>query len=312
MKPRSQPSEIQNLEKMAFLGRMASGIAHELTNAITILGGNSELLRDRVSGLIKKLAPKEHVFFEYGLKRGRYVSSSDARQRFHEIKKKTSVSDRAARRIAGTGMSIDELDRNSQDLENNADMIRGYWEMGAAFHDLIVAAKHSEHVVKSVRDLGDGQSSRQDDVDVNETIRGALALLKNMLKEVEVKLDLTEPVRVTANKGELVQVWSNLIKNSCESMEHARIKAPELVIRSGTGDGSAEVRIQDNGPGIPKDILPRLFRPGVSKKVDALSLGPGLGLTIVQRLISSHGGKVSVESAPGRTEFKVDIPFKGE
>ncbi|MCB0298951.1 MAG: histidine kinase, partial [Calditrichaeota bacterium] len=66
--------------------------------------------------------------------------------------------------------------------------------------------------------------------------------------------------------------------------------------------------VEDNGPGIPEDIRANIFQPNFTTKVEGLSFGLGLGLTIVQRLVDSYSGKISVTSKPGKTVFKILLP----
>ena len=67
--------------------------------------------------------------------------------------------------------------------------------------------------------------------------------------------------------------------------------------------------IQDNGPGIPESIREQIFEPSFTTKVSGLSFGLGLGLSIVDRIVSDHNGQIDVKSAPGKTEFIVTLPL---
>jgi signal transduction histidine kinase len=103
--------------------------------------------------------------------------------------------------------------------------------------------------------------------------------------------------------GELNQVWSNLIDNALDAV------APggEIVVSAERDPAGVVVRVIDNGPGIPSDVLPRIFEPFFTTK--PVGQGTGLGLDIVQRLLRKHAADITVESRPGRTEFRVSIPL---
>ncbi len=99
-----------------------------------------------------------------------------------------------------------------------------------------------------------------------------------------------------------------MIKSLGESMQNADTPHPELVIAGARETGGVHISVQDNGPGIEPELLPRIFRPNVTTKTNGLSFGLGLGLTIVERLITSYRGSISVKSSPSHTVFSVHLP----
>ena len=92
-------------------------------------------------------------------------------------------------------------------------------------------------------------------------------------------------------------------------MVGAGIPNPKLIIKSAHNDKYIMVSVTDNGPGIPKDIMNKIFEPSFTTKVGGLSFGLGLGLSIVQRIITEHDGKITVTSEPEKTIFTVSIPI---
>jgi len=207
-------------------------------------------------------------------------------------------------------LEVDDVRRIKQPSQEVVQQHKA-WKTGAALHNMLVASRQAAHVVRSVRTLGMPHAQREANVDVNETLRDALALLQSPLRQVQVACDFDALPGIVANKGELVQVWTNLIKNACESMAQAQTSPAELRISSAVAEGRIRVGVQDNGPGIPADILPRIFQPNVTTKVDGLAFGLGLGLTIVLQLVQGYGGSVAVESRPGCTAFFVNLPLEG-
>lgn len=121
---------------------------------------------------------------------------------------------------------------------------------------------------------------------------------------------------VAGNRDQLIQVFLNLVKNAAEALE--RTPKPEIRFSTAFRPGirisvqgvserislPIEIIIEDNGPGVPADMVPILFDPFVTTK----SNGSGLGLALVAKIIGDHGGVVDMDSRPGRTRFRILLP----
>jgi signal transduction histidine kinase len=142
-------------------------------------------------------------------------------------------------------------------------------------------------------------------VDLIQGLDNTIAVLKSKARSksaaviVDVEADLPH---VRGFAGELNQIWANLIDNALDAIPDAG----RVEVLANRAQQRVVVRIVDNGTGIPVQIRDRIFDPFFTTK--PVGAGTGLGLDIVQRLVRHNDGEISVESRPGRTEFRVVLP----
>jgi signal transduction histidine kinase len=142
-------------------------------------------------------------------------------------------------------------------------------------------------------------------VDIVKTLETTLTILNHKLKRgVDVKRDYQKlPLLVNSFGSQLNQVWTNLIDNAIDAMSGKG----ELRIRTYREDNCAVVEISDNGPGISPEVEPHIFEPFFTTK--GVGEGTGLGLDTVQRIVKKHRGNIQVRSKPGDTRFQVWLPL---
>jgi signal transduction histidine kinase len=278
---------------------------------VAVLERNTEWLRDNLLRSLREQSPHQLQYFCQGLEKGRWQSSREVRQRAQFLQESRGLDAEDAQKLAETGLADEQLPAPGPGLAAEVDLLYYHWQLGATLRDMAVAAQHAAHVVKSVKYLATQESAIEPQLDVNQSISEALILLSSPLRKVDVKLNLGELPPIAASKGELVQVWSNLIRNAVESIAAEGSRKGEIVITSQANGEVIQVAVQDNGPGIPQRVLPKIFQPNFTTKEQGLEFGLGLGLTIVERIVSNYGGRLSVQSEPGRTVFTVTLPIRG-
>ncbi|WP_420831260.1 sensor histidine kinase [Paenibacillus lignilyticus] len=144
------------------------------------------------------------------------------------------------------------------------------------------------------------------DTDIMEVIQEALVLTSIRIKEKNVIMDLSEQRRMAASmdKDKMRQVFTNLINNSIEAMEGKERKVIKITIFSKNNEGT--IIFADTGAGVAREEWDRIFTPFHTTK----DTGMGLGLSISQRILNSHGGYIEIlKSDASGTEFKVSIPL---
>jgi signal transduction histidine kinase len=160
-------------------------------------------------------------------------------------------------------------------------------------------------LITAIKDYSYMDQAPIQEVDVPQSLENTLAMMQSRLQHVEIVREYEPNLPIISAYGsELNQVWTVLLENALEAINgHGRIRlgvrhAPELLI----------VEVEDDGPGIPKDLQARVFEPFFTTK--APGHGLGLGLDTAQRIVRVHRGFLNVQSAPGKTCFQVILPLQ--
>jgi signal transduction histidine kinase len=169
------------------------------------------------------------------------------------------------------------------------------------------SAERISEIVKAVKTYSFLDQAPIQQVDIHEGLENTLVMLKYKLKTgIEIKRDYAPDLpRIEAYGSELNQVWTNLIDNAVDAMQGQG----EISLRTYARSDNVIVEIADNGPGIPPEVQQRIFEPFFTTK--GPGTGTGLGLHIVYNIVvDKHHGQITVRSQPGETCFQVTLPVK--
>jgi signal transduction histidine kinase len=300
---------VRQREKLAGLGTLAAGLAHELNNP-------AAAIRRSVSSLSEALAARDRLHPPHDLMGIQPhadraptdpLERADAVDEFQEF-----VGDaEAAAALVDAGWSAEELREAFAGMDPDAARESAAWlaasaNIDALLHEVSMAGERISEIVGAVKSYTYLDQAPVQRIDVRKGLDDTLVILRSKLRAgVDVTRyyapDLPE---IEAYGSELNQVWTNLVDNAVDAMDG---RGAIDIYADPTDDGGVQVRICDTGPGIPADVQPRLFEPFFTTK--APGVGTGLGLHITHSVVSRHGGRIEVESEPGKgTCFIITLP----
>ncbi len=268
----SQMALVQS-EKMASLGQMVAGIAHEINTPLGYVRNNVAIGQELFASLPAMIASYQALFDKL------LDGQADEEE------------------IAALMQSVAALrsDETTQAMLG---------EMNALMGDTLYGLEQISELVLNLKDFSRMDAAANDLANLNDCIESALNIGRNVLKnKVEVVKELGALPEIMCAPSQLNQVFLNLFTNAAQAME----TQGTLHIKSWHEGDAIQVSVSDNGKGIPADILGRIFDPFFTTK--PVGQGTGLGLAITHQIVSQHGGSIRAESTPGEgTCFLITLP----
>ena len=184
-------------------------------------------------------------------------------------------------------------------------------EVREALKEAMEGAERVRHIVHDLKTFSHGGSDTQAQVDVNAVLESCVNMARSELRHrAQLVKDLGELPPVRANASRLGQVFLNLLVNAAQAIPQGSLEAHEVRLISRLERGHVVVAVSDTGVGISPENLRRLFDPFFTTK--PVGVGTGLGLSICHGIIRELGGRITVESEPGKgTTFRVFLPVAG-
>ena len=302
-------------EKMATLGQLVAGVAHEINNPTAALVRSIDNMEELISSIFQdnlKDVNTKAKLFEAGLYSS-YLNSEEQRTRMEQLEEKYPYINRAVLRILAqindnVIVSINGLLKSAKSdskLREVANLLK-FFEIGTSLKSLKISSERIEKMVRSLRNYSKQSHGEFELTDIRQGIEDTLLMLGNKIHNIEFLFNFVETPKVKCYSGEMNQVWTNLIVNAIEAMKGRGV----IVIDTGHNSQYVWVKITDSGPGIPEKFLREVFQPNFTTKTASGSFGLGLGLTISNDIVHKHGGKIEVSnSQKGGASFIIYLPI---
>jgi signal transduction histidine kinase len=318
----------QQRDRLASLGKLSAGLAHELNNPASAAKRATSQLRD----ILKKIrdaslelgrrdltsAQKAEIeklevsFTQQDVVPPDPLTISDLEDQIDSLLRSHGQNDlwQLAAGLARRNIQPEVLESLFANLDGDtarAALVRiaASVEVASLLHEIESSTSRISDLVGAIKEYTYMDQSPVQNVDIVRSLETTLTILNHKLKQgVAVQRDYQRvPLLVNSFGSELNQIWTNIIDNAIDAM-HGK---GELRVRTYRDDCCVVVEIGDNGPGISPEVQPHIFEPFFTTK--GVGEGTGLGLDTVQRIVKKHRGNIQVSSKPGDTRFQIWLPL---
>jgi signal transduction histidine kinase len=305
-------------EKMAMLGQLVAGVAHELNNPIAAILRGAETLTDKIEQIIaigKETTPKYNLGSQIlaQAKQAQPLSTSDLRSRSKQLQE--TVNDRRiAKRLVSLNLQdnkqlIDKALRQPDQLTRELRELESFQLTGATLRSIQVCAQRIADMVRSLKGYARQDNESYEYVNIHDGIEDTLVIFENKLKRHNVIKEYGHLPDIFCLPIALQQVWTNLVANAVDALpeQGTLTVCSEQAERDGVIYGV--FHFTDNGCGIPFEQQKSIFELNFTTKKEG-NFGLGIGLSVCQQILAQHNGWIEVKSEPDKfTTMSVWLPI---
>jgi len=313
---REQESRVRQSERMAQIGVLTAGLAHEMNNPAAAVTSGAEGLSDGLENLIgmaRQLPPD--TVLPSPSEAGATLSSmqrADVEESIAQLLTTLGVEDpwEMASGLAGAGFVADDLKILGGDHVQGAVAFAG---ASASFTTLLnevaEGSRRLSELVGALKSYSFLDQAPVQEVDVAKGIDDTLLILRSKTRDITIVKEFAQDLpKIVAYGSQLNQVWTNLIDNASDAIHDADLDEGYITIRTGSEGDSVIVEVENGGPSIPKEVVDRIFEAFYTTKEPGK--GTGLGLdTAYSIVVTQHRGTLTVLSEDDTTVFTVTLPI---
>lgn len=322
---------LKQSERMAQLGTLTAGLAHELNNPAAAVARSVGQLRTSVEQLVaaeRALASAAPNAQDGVISLRERVRERSSQSRLAEHATSFDVEDAVEAALIDAGiveawrfapaiveaglddMVGDIVEAGSDHAGELIEVLFAEHEVGSLLHEVEEGTRRLSDIVRALKSYSYLDQGPVQEVDVVSGLEDTLLILKSKLADISINRQFAADLpRIQAYGGELNQVWTNLIDNAADAIHETGAADGTITLRASSASDEFVVEVEDNGPGIPPEAVHRVFDSFFTTKPPGS--GTGLGLNISYSIvIDKHGGDITVDSQPGRTVFRVVLPHR--
>ncbi|MEZ5673225.1 MAG: ATP-binding protein [Thiotrichaceae bacterium] len=270
---KASQSQLIQSEKMASLGQMVAGVAHEINTPLGYVRSNVEMTRDQ----------------------------------FTELEQLINLTDGLLRLMVSEGVSEEELSEQLGAVAEAIEQLRDndtFADITALFKDVLKGIDQIAELVLHLKDFSRVDNVRARNVDLNASLDSVLVIGHHVIgPKIEIKKEYSTLPPIECSPSHINQVLLNIITNAAQAMDNNG----RITLRSSSDDANVVIEIEDTVRGIQRTIRSKIFDPFFTTK--PIGQGTGLGLSICYKIIEQHNGDIRVESEVGKgTKFIIVLP----
>ncbi|MGX9415879.1 ATP-binding protein [Vibrio sp. WJH972] len=305
-------------EKMAILGELVAGVAHELNNPVSAILRGADTLSEKLNTILESDYNETH--HQQGIEllnhclKSQPVSTSVAREKTKLLE--SQINDRlTAKKMVRLGLEnnkpiIELAKKRPEQAKKQLEQLESFAMTGSSLRSILVCAQRIANMVKSLKGYAREDDEKYYLTDILEGVEDTLTIFENQLKHHAVTKEYQPIPTLLIQPNALQQVWTNLVANALDAIRgtHGEIHVTSQLVNYDQLD-FVEISIADNGCGIEKELQEKIFDLNFTTKKEG-NFGLGIGLSVCQQIVRQHQGWIDVDSSVGTgTKVSVTLPI---